>query len=229
MDYSKNIRYFTGISFKGPIWLIIICAVLGIAGFASMSSGAGFSIVLILLCIAGIVGAVFMIIGKKKKAVTDAEYDASVNAQLAGLQEKALQKLGIDEDEVKEIAPITFGGYKFSGIDRIKLGADNLWRTNKYEHAILFFSENEVHCYSYFFDTTKAQFTESTEVYFYKDIVSASTASESATALNNNINYEVFKLTTKGGTSLTVSLFDTGEAQRSINAMRSLLRSKKQG
>lgn len=226
MDYSKNIRYFTGISFKGPIWLIIISVVLAIAGFATGGPG----IVVGILGIGGVVGSVFMIISKKKKASTDAAYDAAVMSQLDGLKEKALRKLGIDEDEVKEIAPITFGGYKYSGIDYIKLGADNRWRTNKYESAILFFSEHEVHCYSYNFDTTKAQFTESTEVYFYQDIVSASTASESVNALNNNINYEVFKLTTKGGTSLTVSLFDTdGSAQRSINAMRSLLKAKKQG
>lgn len=227
MDYSKNIRYFAGVSFKGPIWLMIICAVLGIAGFSTASQGA-FGVILGLLCIGGFVGAIFLIIKKKKGAMSDSAYDAAVTSQLGDLKEKALAKLGIDEDEVKEIAPITFGGYKYSGIDYIKLGADNLWRTNKYEAAILFFSEHEVHWYSYVFDTTKAQATESTEVYFYKDIVSASTASETTMALNKNINYEVFKLTTKGGTSLTVSLFDTGEAQRSINAMRSLLRSKKQ-
>ncbi len=71
--------------------------------------------------------------------------------------------------------------------------------------------------------------TESTDVYFYKDIVSVSTASETVEVLGFKIDYEYFKLTTAGGTALSVSLRDVDNAQRSINAMRALLKTKKQG
>ena len=64
--------------------------------------------------------------------------------------------------------------------------------------------------------------------YDYKDIVSVSTASESTTLLGQNVDYDFFKLTTAGGTALSVSLRDVSNAQRSINAMRTLLKAKKQ-
>ena len=86
-----------------------------------------------------------------------------------------------------------------------------------------------MHCYTYRFDTTEDKKTEETDVYFYKDIVSVSTASDEAKLGDQSFNYEYFKLTTAGGTALTVSLRDVNNAQRSINAMRSLLREKKQG
>jgi hypothetical protein len=94
---------------------------------------------------------------------------------------------------------------------------------------MLFFSEHEVHCYTYNFDTTSQKQTEATDVYFYKDIVSVSTASDTVQVLGQNVDYEYFKLTTAGGTALSVSLRDVSNAQRSINAMRALLKTKKQG
>ena len=97
------------------------------------------------------------------------------------------------------------------------------------EVVCFFFSQNEVHCYVYKFNTLRNQFFEETEVYFYKDIVSCSTSTEVVQFLNNNVNYEYFKLTTTGGTSISASFRDIDYAQRSINAMRSLLKIKKMG
>ncbi|MDE7280720.1 MAG: hypothetical protein K2N36_03140, partial [Ruminiclostridium sp.] len=81
------------------------------------------------------------------------------------------------------------------------------------------------------FDTIMDQKTESTDVYFYRDVISVSTASESVSAFGmNNIKREYLKIVTTGGTSVSFSLRDDdGEkVQRSINAMRALLREKKQ-
>ena len=172
---------------------------------------------------------IFLIVLKKKNIVTDRQYDEQVGSMLKDMQGRALNKLGIDEDEVKEIAPISFDGYVYKGADYAKKGEDGLYRTNKYESVILFFSEHEVHCYTYNFTTTQKKQTESTDVYFYKDIVSVSTASETVEVLGFKIDYEYFKLTTAGGTALSVSLRDVDNAQRSINAMRALLKTKKQG
>lgn len=222
MDYQKNQKYFQTVSYKGALILIAIGAIFFLVG---MSGSAGTAFVGLLL-IAGGVGLIFM---KKKAIVTDAEYDASVGSMLNNMQGRALNKLGVDEDEVKEIAPISFDGYVYKGASQAKKGEDGLWRTNKYESVILFFSEHEVHCYTYNFDTTSQKQTEATDVYFYKDIVSVSTASDTVTVLGQNVDYEYFKLTTAGGTALSVSLRDVNNAQRSINAMRALLKTKKQG
>lgn len=221
MNYQKNLKYFKKISFGGPIVMIIVGLIVSIIGFNT----AGIVAVIGLLLIGGGIAIIVLLnLGR----ISDGQYDASVSSMLNGMKEKALNKLGVDEDEVKEIAPICFDGYVYKGATLAKKGKDGLWRTNKYESVLLFFSENEVHCYTYRFDTTVQKQTEETDVYFYKDIVSVSTASDSAQVLGQNVDYEYFKLTTAGGTTLSISLRDVEGAQRSINAMRSLLRVKKQ-
>lgn len=227
MDYSRNQKYFAGLSRKGPIGLIVIGCFFFLAG---ISASVGAVLIGLLLMAAGVA----YIVLKKKGIPTDEEYDAAVIAQLDGLKDKALSKLGVDEDEVKEIAPIMLGGYDFNHFTTVKLGKDNQWRTNRYEAIYLFFSQNEVHCYSYNFYTTEEKRSEATDVYFYQDIVSASTTSATARlqddkGVEKDVEYESFKLTTAGGTTLTVSMRDAEETQRSINAMRQLLRAKKQG
>ena len=83
------------------------------------------------------------------------------------------------------------------------------------------------------FNTLEKKQTESTDVYFYQDIVSVSTTSQeteiadSITNEKQTVNYESFELRTAGGTSLSVAIRDQDQAQRSINAMRALLREKK--
>jgi sulfur relay (sulfurtransferase) complex TusBCD TusD component (DsrE family) len=84
-----------------------------------------------------------------------------------------------------------------------------------------------VHCYTYKVDTLISKQSESTDVYFYNDIVSISTSTDTSNINNVNREYESFVLVTKGGTKLKVAIRNKDEAQRSINAMRSLLRTKK--
>lgn len=222
MDYKKNQKYFETINYKRPIIIIVIGAFLFLIGLAGFAGVAIFGLLLL-------AGGIAYIVMKKKTIVTDADYDVSVASMLKNMQEKALNKLGIDEDEVKEIAPLSFDGYVYTGASQVKKGKDGLWRTNKYEFVMLFFSEHEVHCYTYNFDTISQKHTEATDVYFYTDIVSVSTASDTVQVSNQNVEYEYFKLVTAGGNSLSVSLRDVSNAQRSINAMRALLKTKKQG
>ena len=222
MDYSKNLKYFSEFSPKLPIGLIVVGAIVFLAG---LGGSAGAAIVGLLLIAAGVAIIYFKLNGK----LSDQEYDNAVISMLDGIDQKALNKLGIDEDEVKEIDPITFDGYVVSGFDYAKKGKDNKWRTNKYQSTTLLFSANEVHCYTYTYSTTEEKKTEATDVYFYKDIVSVSTASDTVKypGEDKDTEYEYFKLTTAGGTALTVTLRDVEGAQRSINAMRQLLKQKK--
>lgn len=225
MDYEKNVRYFSPVTYGGPSFLIIASIVL----FAIAYFGKDFRCVLIGTGVLAL--AILWIISKKKKIVSDEEYDASVASELQNLKERALSRLGIDEDEVKEIDPIGFDSYSFDGALCGKIGKDGKWRTSKYKCIMMFFSAGEIHCYTYHFDTLIDKKTESTDVYFYRDVISVSTASESVSAFGmNDIKREYLKLVTTGGTSVSFSLRDDdGEkVQRSINAMRALLREKKQ-
>lgn len=226
MDYEKNRKYFAPVKYTREM-IFIVCGVCCMVG--GQDVGGIEAVIIVLVGLLLIAGGIALFFRKRKKIVTDAEYDASVASMLDNIQERALNKLGVDEDEVKEITPISFDGYVYEGATAVKRGKDGLWRTNKYESVMLFFSEHEVHCYTYSFDTISQKHTEATDVYFYRDVVSVSTASDSVRVLGENIDYECFKLTTTGGTVLSVSLRDVNNAQRSINAMRALLKNKKQG
>lgn len=236
MDYKKNLLYFTGEKnyTVGKIGIVILLLALFIIylNLRSPSEKCGgvefmFAVGLLTACYGKIT----------VWPVSDEDYDKSVNDYTVNIKTRALEKLGVDESEVNEVAPIILVGYEFDAdIQRVKIGTDKIWRSNIYKVVVLFFSRNELHSYSMRFDTLQDKKTEGTDVYFYQDIVSVSTASSTYKVKVGNTNnseititLESFRLTTKGGTSLTVNLFNSRYGQESVNAMRALLREKKQG
>lgn len=217
MDYKKNQKYFQPTNLKAGIIVCIIGLVLlfvsPIVGIIAIAFGA----LLIYLQVGG--------------RPTDEEIDAAVTSQLKDMKTRALRKLGIDEDEVSEIAPITFDGYVYDKA-LIKQGKDGKYRSSKYQAVMFFFSSNEVHCFTYDFSIVESSQKESTDVYFYKDIVSVSTQTEGTEysvgkGKSSQFDYEYFKLTTTGGTSISCAVRNIDDAQRSINGMRSLIKNKK--
>ena len=229
MDCSRNSIYFTGDSFCTA--LVFFGAVLFWAGIGALLYGKiREGVVLELLA------GVIVILGIWRRIIlemTDSEYDSTVARFAYSLKPRALSKLGIDESEVNEIAPIFMGGYDFESADKFKEGQDKKLRSNVYKFIMIFFSRNEIHCYTIKFMTTEAFILgEATDVYFYQDIVSASLTSVSDKVTIDDEKFmiysEAFMLTTKGGTSLTVNISNSRRAQESVNAMRALLREKKQ-
>lgn len=217
MDYKKNQKYFQPTNLKAGIIVCIIGLVLlaasPITGIIAIAIGA----LLIYLQVGG--------------RPTDEEIDAAVTSQLKDMKTRALRKLGVDEDEVSEIAPITFDGYVYNKA-LIKKGKDGKYRSSKYQAVMFFFSSNEVHCFTYDFSIVESSQKESTDVYFYKDIVSVSTQTDGTEysvgkGKSSQFDYEYFKLTTTGGTSISCAVRNIDDAQRSINGMRSLIKNKK--
>ncbi len=214
MNYRKNQMYFKNPNWAVPILLLIIGGICIIEvsiiwGVVIFAVGTG-------------------LIYENMSLPTDKQYDKEVVKKLEGFNERALNKLGIDEDEVNEIEPIIIGGFNYKDFDKYKTGKDNRLRTNVYKQIIFFFSQEEVHCYLNEFNTTVDKQVEKTNVYFYKDIVSVATTSTNATLNGNrNYQYDTFELTTTGGSVLTVSIDNPEEMQRSINGMRQLIREKK--
>ena len=235
MNYAKNKKYFTsdgctifwagvGTWFLSFFLLSFLSAMIG-ENIGKPEIGALLAF-LSLIIIAPVV-TFFIVKALLAGRVTDEKYDAMIREHIQEMEQRALDKLGIDRDEVNEIDPIIIDGYNYDQCTLYKKGKDGVWRTNVYRVIYLFFSQNEVHSYTYEFSTTEDQKKDFTDVYFYQDIVSASTESSTATFKNQKIQYESFKLTTSGGTSLNVSTRDSGHVQRSISAMRQLLRAKK--
>lgn len=217
MDYTKNQKYFQPMNLKAGI---IICII-----------GVIFLAIITVIGLLAIVLGVVLIVLQVKGRPTDEEIDAAVISQLKDMKTRALRKLGLDEDEVSEIAPITFDGYVYNNA-LIKQGKDGKYRSNKYQAVMFFFSSNEVHCFRYDFSITESGQKESTDVYFYKDIVSVSTQTEGTEysvgkGKSSRLDYEYFKLTTTAGTSISCAVKNIDDAQRSINGMRSLIKNKK--
>ncbi|MEI6513123.1 MAG: hypothetical protein WCO51_07590 [bacterium] len=169
----------------------------------------------------------------------DDAYDQAVQSKLnaLNLKQRALGKIGLDEDQLKAIAPVFLHGYTAEGA-HVRVGADDRLRTSKYDATWLFFSDTQVYMYSYTLDMTSDAKKEKTEEYFYKDITNFSTSSETTDA--NKISgcqgdkvtktqreYSRFSLVVPGD-KFTCSTSGVPDADRSVSAMKQKLREKKQ-
>ena len=224
---------------KALLSLLTVSILTACICFANHDSGGN---VIAVGVVALLLSVLFIWLLIRMKDIPDRVVDDVAKSQLISLRERAFDKLGIDEDEVNEIPPIVFHGYDYSiiadgvtsnglGATYYKFGKDCRLRTNQYRVVMLYFSANEMYCYEYNFSLTENSQRESTDTYFYRDIVSLSTQTETANvgAEKRKYNYENFRLTTTGGTSISCSVREdeVEDAQRSIKGMRSLLKEKK--
>lgn len=144
-------------------------------------------------------------------------------------RERALEKIGIDETEISEIPPVTFEGYVF-GNAFAKQQAGGGWVSSAYQVAWLFFSATQVYVYRCTFNMDNDKREEHTDEFFYKDITSFSTTSETEIAHGADegdfeIETNKFKMVVPGDIIL-ISM--TGNAsENTIQAMKQKLREKK--
>lgn len=170
----------------------------------------------------------------------DEAYDQMVQTTLNGLnlKQKALGKIGLDEDQVKEIAPIFLHGYNYDDDALSKVGSDGRSRSSKYDAAWLFFSDTHVYMYAHTFDMTSGSKKEKTEEYFYRDITNFSTSTDTVevTKLNGckgdnvtkkSVEFSRFALVVPGD-KFFCSTSGVPDAEKSVSAMKQKLREKKQ-
>lgn len=170
--------------------------------------------------------------------MSDAEYDQHVQRVISGLnlKQRALNKIGLDEDQLKEIEPVFFEGYSS---DNAFIGKDDKLRSTKYETAWLFFSDTQVYMYAYKMDMMSDDKKENTEEYFYRDITNFSTAAETIEAFKTkngcfsnedkekvNREFSSFGLIVPGD-KFSCSTSNAKNLDQSINAMKQKLREKK--
>jgi hypothetical protein len=165
---------------------------------------------------------------------TDAQVDAWVDEALKKIKSRALQKTGIDESELVAESVAVYGPrfWNIGGADvGIKKGTDGVIRFMPLGVTVLNFTQNQLTAYQCALDlATGNPLNESTDEYFYRDVVSVSTHSKSLTwdsaalgakALSTGplkalvkagkLQFnaaEIFSLTTSGGTSIEVVLRD---------------------
>lgn len=182
--------------------------------------------------------------GCMSSGMTVEEYRKKVQARLSSLDTKsmALRKLGIDEDEVQEIAPVTFEGYVFNDkVDNLVARASsNTWVSSEYMITWLFFGEREVFIYQYSFSMTSDSKKENTMQYFYQDVTNFTASSEtyqklvaeSSGCMNStqymqaSANADEFKIVVPGDT-LRCSMTPTDSTDAAIRGMRNKLREMK--
>jgi len=229
-----------------PNWavgMIVIGIIIFLVGTQTGVGAIGFGLVL-----AGIGGFGIYSFGQEK--ATDSEMDHFLNEDLAGLEAHGLNKVGMEDLELvgKTVQvtgfPRTLGGAEFY----YKRGKDNILRFTPTQATLIFFTENQLLCFSCAYDSTTGKpLNQSTEEYFYRDVVAVSTKTTSVSlSLGKSVGTvqanaaEEFTLTTSGGTSISVILKDTSLVQRlgggevpttraeeAIQNVRRMLRDKK--
>lgn len=177
------------------------------------------------------------------KTMTDEEYDAAVRAKVQSMnfKQKALNKIGLDESQVSEIEPVHFEGYYFDEKKTYaKWGKDRKWRSSAYQVSWIFFSDSQVYVYQYTFNMDEEGKNERTEDYFYKDITSFSTSSDTvekevlekvscsgeATYSRKSVDSNFFSLVVPGE-KFSCSMEQSDYTERAIQGMKAKLREKK--
>ena len=144
--------------------------------------------------------------GCLSKGLSDEEYESMVMAKAKSMdfKKKALSKIGLDESQVNEVAPIHFEDYLFDDKKAYaRRGKDGLWRSSAYQITWLLFSSSQVYLYQYTFNMDEDGKKEATEEYFYKDITNFSTSSDTVEKRT------VENVSCKGEATITVTNVDT--------------------
>ncbi|NMH87981.1 hypothetical protein [Flavivirga algicola] len=170
-----------------------------------------------------------------KSKIKDEEYDNLIKESLQGLYDISLKMVDLDPGDCISRSVMIQGPPNFKRLNglefKIKKGKDNLLRFLPLGITIYNFTDHSLTAYQCMFDpTTSNALNEATYEYFYNDIVSFETVTESGSLIDNDwkdkiikkipvlksvidtgkiIQYDdtqKFVLTTKGGTRLSVTL-----------------------
>lgn len=158
------------------------------------------------------------------------------------MRERALAKVGVDEDQLREISPVCLQGYKFMPSAFAKRTAAGSYVSSAYQVAWLFFSDRQIYLYSMLFNMDEDRKREETQEFFYKDVTSLSTVTKTYSSDSKEkedsirsfgdtkIQFESteFQITVPGEKLLVaINELDTPEHEAVIQAMKHKLREKK--
>lgn len=224
---------------KWAIWFILAGLLVAFIGAVVVG--------IVILAVGGLV--IWMAVEGKP---SDQEMDKYITEDLSLAKSKSLQKAGIDESELVGESVVVTGPrlWNTAGATILfKKGGDKRLRFTPINISVLHMTQNQILSYQACLDLTTGSFlNESTDEYFYKDVVSVATKTESKSYQSDKFGTiqlnaaETFVLTTSGGTSIETILKDpkliemmgggdipTTEAERAIQVVRKMLREKKQG
>lgn len=166
---------------------------------------------------------------KLKMPITDDDFDGFISwfSNVYNSAENVLDQLGVDEDEVKEIAPVHFEGLKYQDAF-VKTNMKKQLVSSIYETSWLFFSPNQIFVYKATMNLFDNTIHVVADEFFYRDIVSFSILTDREAANTGmNIPMDSFSMLNSGGERFTCSMTNVPDAKTSIDGMKQLLREKK--
>lgn len=180
-----------------------------------------------------------------KPLVNDEEYDQMVMEKVKATdwKRKALNKIGLDEDQVAEVEPIHLEAFNFDNLKaRPRRGKDDKkWRSERYQISWVFASDTHVYVWQYTFSMIDDTKNERTEEYFYKDITNFTTIAEtqemetgelvgclkkSIEWKRKTVDYNRFAVTVPGD-KFYCSTEDNEYIESSVQGLKAKLREKK--
>lgn len=181
--------------------------------------------------------------GCLRKGIPDSDFDANKAKQISALnlKQKALNKLGIDEDQVKEVDPICLEGPVYKNSTYRRRGADQVNRYSAYQVTYIFCSSDQVYAYQYTINLDSDEKKERAEEYFYKDITNFTSIDDTeefefevtkggckpTTELQRlKVNTNTFKIAVPGD-AFECSMISNSEIEGQIQALKAKLREKK--
>ena len=161
-------------------------------------------------------------------------YSSLVNNEVASMniKQKALKKLGVEEEEVKEIQPLHLFGYNDVNSDRRYLVLGDDWLTSNFHDTWLFFSQDRVLYYNIDVSMKDNKVNEKTEEFSYKDITSVATADATwewkvnkKRSLTHTVNTFALKVF---GEKFEVTIWDSAGVEAQIKTIKNKVREKKE-
>lgn len=171
---------------------------------------------------------------KLAHTMSDEEYTDMVQAKLKGLNlhQKAIEKTGLDEEQISEIKPINLFGYVFNNSWARRTPMGDV--ASRVQETWIFFSNEQMYIYRYALDMDQGKHIENAEEFFYQDVTSFSTntVEADATVLEGNaqvaksIQSDQFQVIVPGD-KISVAMTRNQEIEDSIQGMKQMLREKK--
>ena len=177
------------------------------------------------------------------KGIPDSDFDSNKVRQISALniKQKALNKLGIDEDQVKEVDPICLEGPAYKTSSWRRCGKDQVYRYSSYQITYIFCSSDQVYAYQYSINLDSDEKKERAEEYFYKDITNFTSIDDTeelefefikggckkTTEIERKkVNTNTFKIVVPGD-AFECSMVSNSEIEGQIQALKAKLREKK--
>ena len=163
------------------------------------------------------------------------------------LKQRAIAKIGLDESQISEIPPILLSSFRRGDDLYYKTNDDHSkYVTNKYSVTYIFFSATQLYTYTYVFDTTSDNSSETTRDFFYSDITCIRTEHEIEEAIyavdkmacgctkkpdtsyvHHNRHWDTLQITVPND-SYSFYCRTTDTLEQSIMAAKAMIREKKQ-